>query len=81
MQNLSDRAQLPAHDRHDCRCWLPCSSAIAVRYGVAEIGTATGCIEQFYAISAERKIKHPAIAAITQAAQKWFATSPSSRTK
>jgi LysR family transcriptional activator of nhaA len=39
------------------------------QYGVREIGPAEGVIERFYAISVERRIKHPAVAAITEAAR------------
>jgi LysR family transcriptional activator of nhaA len=39
------------------------------QYGVREIGVADGVTERFYAISVERRIKHPAVAAITEAAR------------
>jgi LysR family transcriptional activator of nhaA len=39
------------------------------RYRLQTIGTAEECKEQFYAITAERKIVHPAAVAITQNAQ------------
>jgi len=39
------------------------------QYGVREIGVADGVTERFYAISIERRIKHPAVAAITEAAR------------
>jgi LysR family transcriptional activator of nhaA len=39
------------------------------QYGVRAIGRAEGVVERFYAISIERRIKHPAIAAITEAAR------------
>ena len=39
------------------------------QYGVRTIGCADGVIERFYAISIERRIKHPAVAAITEAAR------------
>jgi LysR family transcriptional regulator, transcriptional activator of nhaA len=35
------------------------------RYGIQSIGSAEGCCVQFYAISAERKLTHPAVVAIT----------------
>ena len=38
-------------------------------YRVAVIGRLDSVLEEFYAISAERKIKHPAVAAITEAAR------------
>jgi LysR family transcriptional activator of nhaA len=42
---------------------------IAAQYGVREVGRADDVVERFYAISAERRIKHPAIAAITATAR------------
>jgi LysR family transcriptional activator of nhaA len=42
-------------------------------YGVAVVGREPKLREHFYAISVEKKIKHPAVVAITQAArQKLF---------
>lgn len=40
------------------------------QYHVREIGVVKGCREQFYAISVERKLKHPAVVAIAEAAKK-----------
>jgi len=42
---------------------------ICRQYGVRKIGSAETVIERFYAISVERRIKHPAVAAITEAAR------------
>ncbi len=39
------------------------------RYGLKRIGTTEECKEQFYAITAERRIVHPAAVAITENAQ------------
>ena len=39
------------------------------QYGVRTIGCADGVTERFFAISVERRIKHPAVAAITEAAR------------
>jgi LysR family transcriptional activator of nhaA len=39
------------------------------KYGVTVIGRSEDVKERFYAISAERRIKHPAISAITAAAR------------
>jgi LysR family transcriptional activator of nhaA len=39
------------------------------QYGVRKVGRAESVIERFYAISVERRIKHPAVAAITAAAR------------
>jgi LysR family transcriptional activator of nhaA len=37
-------------------------------YGVGVIGRAAKCQQQFYAISAERRLDHPAVVAITSQA-------------
>lgn len=42
---------------------------ICAQYGVRVLGRAEGVSERFYAITAERRIKHPAVAAITEAAR------------
>jgi len=39
------------------------------RYGFQKVGQAKGCAVQFYAISAERKLTHPAVVAITSNAR------------
>jgi LysR family transcriptional activator of nhaA len=41
-------------------------------YGLALVGPATGVEAQFFAISVERQIKHPAVAAIVQHGRKIF---------
>ncbi|MEM6810556.1 MAG: LysR family transcriptional regulator, partial [Pseudomonadota bacterium] len=38
-------------------------------YGVGVIGSTQDITERFYAISPERRIKHPAVARITEAAR------------
>jgi LysR family transcriptional regulator, transcriptional activator of nhaA len=38
-------------------------------YGVKRIGTCTGIRERFYAITLERRIRHPAVAAISASAR------------
>lgn len=45
------------------------AAEIARQYEVERLGTAADLVEEFYGISAERRITHPAIAAITQAAR------------
>jgi LysR family transcriptional regulator, transcriptional activator of nhaA len=51
-------------------------SAIArenmAQYGVDLIGSTEDLREHFYAISVERKISHPAVAAITETAREWL---------
>jgi LysR family transcriptional activator of nhaA len=39
------------------------------RFGFKTVGKAKGCRIDFYAITAERRIKHPAVAALTENAQ------------
>jgi LysR family transcriptional activator of nhaA len=41
----------------------------AQQYGVQVLGSSDELIESFYAISVERRIHHPCVAAITQAAR------------
>jgi LysR family transcriptional activator of nhaA len=45
-------------------------------YRLQRIGLPIGVIEQFYAVSVERKIKHPGVLAIRQHAEKASAVSP-----
>ena len=37
---------------------------VGEQYGVKSIGVVEGIVERFYAISLERKIRHPAVASI-----------------
>ncbi|MBX7106315.1 MAG: transcriptional activator NhaR [Gemmataceae bacterium] len=41
-----------------------------LHYGVSRIGRARGLQEKFYAVSVERKLKHPAVVAISETARK-----------
>lgn len=41
---------------------------IAARYDAVHLGQADGVVERFYVISAERRLKHPAVVAVSQAA-------------
>jgi LysR family transcriptional activator of nhaA len=45
------------------------------RYKLQVIGTAEDCREHLYAITAERRLQHPAVARITEAAQRKLAGS------
>lgn len=45
---------------------------VAKQYGVQVIGETEEVREQFYAISVERRISHPAVAAITETAREWL---------
>jgi len=46
------------------------ASDVEAQYGAVQVGLVPGVREQFYVISNERKIKHPAVEAILAAAQK-----------
>ena len=46
------------------------ASQIKRQYGVLEIGDTSEVMEQFYAISVERRLSHPAVVAISSAARK-----------
>jgi LysR family transcriptional activator of nhaA len=48
----------------------PVSQEICRQYGVSPIGRVEAIRERFYAISVERKIKNPAVAAIAEVARK-----------
>jgi len=49
--------------------FIPVYSAIVKQYGWKKIARVPECVGQFYAITAERKLKHPATLAITSHAQ------------
>lgn len=59
----------------------PIASEVEKQYGVASIGSTDRVLAKFYAISVERKISHPAIAAITQTAREWLTTAPATSTR
>jgi hypothetical protein len=50
----------------------PIASEVEEQYGVVTIGQTEEIRDHFYAISVERKITHPAVAAITDAARAWL---------
>lgn len=50
----------------------PIADEVKKQYGVDTIGETETVIKQFYAISVERKISHPAVAAITETAREWL---------
>jgi len=50
----------------------PIASEVEKQYGVVVIGQTDEVREQFYAISVERKISHPAVAEITETAREWL---------
>lgn len=45
---------------------------VAAHYGVAPLGVAEGVVERFFAITVERRIRHRAVAAISQHAKRAF---------
>jgi len=58
----------------DGRGFVPVASVVAeeafTRYGLKTIGSTDKCTDQFYAITAERRLNHPAVVLITENAQK-----------
>jgi len=50
----------------------PIANEVEKQYGVSVIGKTEEVREQFYAISVERRISHPAVAAITETAREWL---------
>lgn len=52
----------------------PIARNVEQQYGVVAIGQTDEVCEQFYAISVERKISHPAVSAITESAREWLFT-------
>jgi len=57
----------------------PIASEVEKQYGVRAVGHLDSLRERFYAISVERRISHPAVAAITQAARDWLSGAPATR--
>ncbi|MEJ2180805.1 MAG: transcriptional activator NhaR [Gammaproteobacteria bacterium] len=45
---------------------------VAKQFRVAKVGDTEDVLEQFYAISVERRISHPAVATITETARAWL---------
>ncbi len=45
------------------------SDRVSEIYGLREVGLADGVKEHFYAVSVERKLKHPAVVAIQKGAK------------
>jgi LysR family transcriptional activator of nhaA len=50
----------------------PIAMEVEKQYGVVAIGQTNEVREQFFAISVERKISHPGVAAITETAREWL---------
>lgn len=69
---FADSAMLKIAGRHGMGLFpIPASILADVRtiYGLQSVGTVTGVTERFYAVSVERKIKHPAVLAIASKAK------------
>ena len=69
---LEDSALLEAFGAHGVGLFPAPTAAekeVARRYGVRRLGRATGVRERFYAITVERKLSHPAVRAISEAAR------------
>lgn len=45
------------------------AETVGRRYGLAQIGAAEGCAERYYAITVERRLKHPAVIAVSDSAR------------
>ena len=50
----------------------PIAEEVKKQYGVTIIGQTDEIREQFYAISVERKVEHPAVTVITETAREWL---------
>jgi len=50
----------------------PIAAEVEKQYEVVAIGQTEEVRDNFYAISVERKISHPAVTAITEAAREWL---------
>ncbi len=45
---------------------------VQMQYGVKIAGRTNEIVERFYAVSVERRLKHPAVVAVSEAARKLF---------
>jgi LysR family transcriptional activator of nhaA len=59
----------------------PIAEEVEKQYEVMAIGEAEEVRDYFYAISVERKISHPAVTAITEAAREWLVTDAPGQSK
>ena len=69
---FSDSALMQAFGRHGDGIFLVprvVEAESAAQFGVQVVGRSEELVDEFYAISAERRITHPGVAAITQAAR------------
>ena len=69
---IEDSALLKVFGQHGAGAFAAPSivaAEVAQQYGVRRLGVASSVIERFFAITVERRITHPAIAAIAAAAR------------
>jgi len=59
----------------------PIAAEVEKQYNVIRIGQTNEVRDHFYAISVERKISHPAVAAITETARDWLVSKPQKKTR
>lgn len=72
---FDDSALMKAFGRSGAGVFIaptPIAAEVEKQFGVVGIGQTDEVREQFYAISVERKISHPAVAAITETAREWL---------
>ena len=72
---FEDRALMKAFGESGCGVFTSPTRVekdVCDKYGVTVIGRTNEITERFYAISAERRIKHPAVSVITEAARTEF---------
>ena len=50
----------------------PIAKEVAKQYGAWIVGSTDEVREQYFAISVERRISHPAVSAVTEAAREWL---------
>jgi LysR family transcriptional activator of nhaA len=50
----------------------PIEAEVVRQYGVVAVGRTEAVREQFYALSIERRISHPAVAVVTETAREWL---------
>ena len=75
---FEDRALMKAFGEADAGIFTSPTTVeddVVTKYGVRVIGRSEDIKERFYAISAERRIKHPAVSAITETARSELFTS------
>jgi LysR family transcriptional activator of nhaA len=72
---FDDSALMKAFGRSGAGVFIaptPIAAEVKKQFGVVGIGQTDEVREQFYAISVERKISHPAVVAITETAREWL---------